>query len=254
MTAPIFLVSTGRTGTKFFADFFRSHCSGVRSYHASRNTRLVNVLANMQEAGIVSDALLCATWERLKGPEIRRHQDRYIECNPYYYNVVDAIRSAFRDSRFIFVVRSPTSFVVSHIKWERQRWQSLVANRLVPFWQPATYREQFGGVRNIRLQRVKHYADVWARKNCIMTDSLRGHDFAVTVKFEDVFNSDRGYLVLVALTEWLGLRVVQPIARDTVAAKVNATRSGHGGWWDERCTEIVRATCGPLMEEFGYDR
>jgi hypothetical protein len=250
---PVFLVSTGRTGTKFFSRLFSRHASGVAAYHTSQFTRLINVLGNFYALHQGTRFLVKGLWKFLKFGKICSSPKRYIECNPYYYGIVDIILEMFPHSKIICVVRSPKTFVISHLRWEKQRWQSIIANRCVPFWQPTSYGNQLMGFRWDIYQRVSFYSEVWARKNETITRSLPGDGRSVILRFEDVFDPKNGAQLLNDLMEWLDIRISKPITPETIGTKMNRSGGTPAQWWDERCSSIMRQFCSSLMREYGYD-
>ena len=85
--------------------------------------RLIHVLANLYETGLLPEPLMKLLWAKLRANMVSAHSNRYVECNAYYYNLVDIIGSQFPDAKFIFVVRAPRPFIVSYINWERYQWE-----------------------------------------------------------------------------------------------------------------------------------
>jgi hypothetical protein len=251
-TRPIFLVSTGRTGTKYFSKLFSTHCSGITCYHTSSFSRLLNVISNMHWQGIIPKNVMKRIWKTLKYKEIRSLSMRYIECNPNYYNLIEIISELFPDAKFIYVVRSPKAYITSHINWERQRWKSIIANRLVPFWQPMPYIEELKGFTNDYHQRVDFYSTIWERKNAHILETIAGNEHVITLRFEDIFDPQKGTDILFRLMEWLELPLVRPIDSKTVTTKQNISRTGSEDQWNEHCSQIVKRNNSGLMERFGY--
>ena len=250
--APVFVVSTGRTGTKFLCQFFDNYGVGVSAYHCPRGTRLIHVLANAYETGLLPEGLMRSLWSGLRAPGVRRHRNRYVECNAYYYNLVDTIRASFPQARFIFVIRSPKGFIQSYMTWERNRWKSKLAAWTIPLWQPISYLEQLKGWAYDYHQRVEFYSKVWARKNASVI--AHGSDPASlrVLRFEDLFDETKGRQILRDLLLWLDIPAAKPISADTVKMKVNASTKQDIDPWDERCDEIVRNHCRELMAVYGY--
>jgi len=252
MLPPIFLVSTGRTGTRFFSGFFQEYAEGVASHHTSDFTRLVNVVGNMRYLGLAPMPLVRLLWRALKVPVIRAEKRRYLECNPYYYNILDLVWESFPEARVVHVIRHPRTFVQSHIKWERQRWMSRIANQLVPFWGPVGYHEQLLGLGGNTQQRIRYYAKVWRHKNEAILRAIEGDPRAITYRFEDLFATDGGPVRLVELLTWLGLTLTRQVGDDALARRRNETTSRPLAW-DTACDDAIRLECAPLMEAFGYE-
>lgn len=249
---PVFLVSTGRTGTRFFAGFFQEITENIAAHHTSSYTRLVNIVGSMRYLGLAPTAVSRALWYHLKVSAIQGEPRRYIECNPYYWNFLDLIWESFPEARIVHLIRHPHTFIQSHIRWERQRWQSQIANQLVPFWGPVGYHEQLLGLGGNTHQRVRYYAKVWRRKNETILRTIDSDPRATTFRFEDVFAPDAGTRHLAKLVDWLGLVPIRPIGKDVLSLKRNETaaRSFH---WNAQCNALIRWECGTLMERFGYD-
>ena len=167
--------------------------------------------------------------------------------------MIDVIADFFPDAKFIFIIRFPKSFIISHIKWERQRWQSIIANRLVPFWQPTSYLDQVRGFRNNYYQRVEFYSKIWARKNEAILKAVVGNDNAITLRFEQVFHISTGVDVMANLVKWLDVALQKPITKEMITAKINMTKGFYADLWDNHCNKIVNKYCSSLLREIGHE-
>ena len=253
MKNPIYLVSTGRTGTKYFSNFFSTYGIDVTSYHTSKFTRTVNVLGNMYRQKMLSRRMMKMLLKHIKFHSVQSHNSRYIECNPYYYNIIDIIDDFFPEAKFIFVVRSPKSFISSYIKMERQRWKSTIANRLIPFWQPTSYLDQIRGIGNNYYQRVEFFSKVWARKNTTIMKALSGRNNSISLRFEQVFNPATGVDVMKGLIKWLDIGLKKPITQEMIVTKKNATIEDNVNSWDGHCTTIMNRYCSSVLRDLGYE-
>lgn len=252
MNNPIFLVSTGRTGTKYFSDFFSKYASGLVSYHTSKYTRFLNIVSNIYARNLISKSLMEKIWKGLKFKKIQNTNLRYFESNPYYYNLIDIINSFFPKSKFVCIVRNPKTFILSHIRWETQRWQSTIANCLVPFWQPTSYRDQIMGLKRDYYQRVAFYARIWNRKNTAILRQALGKKNVTTIRFEDIFDQENGIYVLSKVSDWLNLNLVKPVTKDIITKKINTSKSYTQKQWDKDCYQIVKKYCSSLAIKTGY--
>jgi len=249
--APIFLISTGRTGTKYFSKLFQAHSENTVTFHTSKHTRLIHIANNMHYLGIAPQGLPKWLWQRLKVPVIKAAQGQYIECNPYYYQNIPFIWKTFPQARIIFAIRNPREFICSHIRWERQRLMSRIANQLIPFWAPVPYWQQFAGISGNLYQRVAYYARIWTRKNTVIKSAIADDSRAVSLRFEDVFANPNGVEKLTELFEWLELPLIKPIEQGVIKKRENITH-GNAIKWDNHCEAIMIRECHGLMDEFGY--
>ena len=253
MNNPIFLISTGRTGTKFFSQLFSIHCTDTISHHTSKFTRFLNVAGNATYFGVLPRKATAILWKLLKYNDSSTSPGRYIENNPYYYNYIPLICQLFTDAKIIWVVRHPKSFIQSHIQWERQRAQSRLANCLIPFWQPVAYIDQLRGMLDDDHQRVDFYSKTWQRKNQVILNHLQNTDRYVMIKFEEVFDPARGLDIVKNLLEWLELPVKNSLTKKMFEKKINSSQSLLCSW-DEICDRIMISHCGQLMQKLGYDK
>ena len=183
---------------------------------------------------------------------IHREQGRWVECNPYYFNSIPGLRRHFPQARFVFVTRNPRGFCESHIRWERQRINSRIANQLVPFWGPVSYHQQLLGLFGSYRQRVHYYAKVWTRRNAVILDHLSCDASAIRLRFEDVFDSPDGPARLTALLRELDIAQSHRVDEAVLRTPVNHTDRGDGAQWDEWCDGLVAQHCGSLMGRLGY--
>lgn len=252
MNDPIFLLSTGRTGTKFFSEFFDAYARNVASYHTTRNTRFINIVSNLYARRLIPALMAGSIWKALKYKSIKSHPSRYVENNPFYYSLSGIISSYFPDAKFIYIVRSPKTYVLSHIKKERQNIRSKIANCLIPFWQPLSYIEHLKGLFDDFYQRVDFYSRIWNYKNAILLKEAEKKKNILILRFEDIFDKENGPTVLNHLVGWLGMQLRRPVEGDSILQKVNPSKPDESRKWDRHCDEIIRTNCGELITRFHY--
>lgn len=252
MNKPIIILSTGRTGTKFFSFFFKDHVSGVTSYHTTKYTRLLNIVSNLYSLHKINEKTAEFIWKILKYKFIVSHKEQYIECNPYYYGLTGIISKYFPETKYLCIVRSPKSYITSCINKEREKIKSKIANHLIFYWQPVSYPDHLRGLKDDFYQRVGFYAKTWAHKNKILDDLCGGNKNALMLKFEDIFNSDSGVAELKKIIEWLNLEIESKLEESILSDKVNKTQGSKAVIWDSKCSEIVNKYCKNLMLKFNY--
>jgi hypothetical protein len=248
---PIFLLSTGRTGTRFFANLISEYGVGVSAHHITPYTRPLNVLSNLACLGLLPQAVSDGWFRLVKAPGIAATPGRYLECNNYYFASAPAIRRIFPQSRILVLTRHPRDFALSQIRWERQRLSSRIANRLVPFWGPVWYWEQLQGWLGDDRQRVRYYARVWSRRNAALLATTESDGQAMRLRFEDVFADPGGAERLRALLDWLGLGLNRPLAPDALARRLNQTQPDPSICWQKDWDLLLEQECGELMRRLG---
>lgn len=246
-----FLISTGRTGTKFFTLLFKTLYPDSVVYHTSEYTRILNIAGNMWNRGLLPKKTVHRLWKTLKYKNISSTKRMYFENNPYYYCFIDTIDQLLPDVKFIIIVRNPRSFINSHLNWERHRLRSKVANCCIPFWQPISYKEQLKGIQKNNLQRVKFYSKLWQRKNSVILNLIKEKHNVKVIKFENVFNAKNGLATIQSMLEWLELPYLHPLNTEMINSKVNMSRTG-SFIWNDNCEMLMKNYCGSLMERLNY--
>jgi len=245
------VLSSGRTGTKFLAEFFSANHPDVLAVHEPAPSYHLRMLANARLAGAASRGLLIAALRASRGGLERRRAGRtYIESNPFLFGFVEVFGAVF-ESPFIFhIVRDPREFVRSAINHGSATGRKWLTSSLVPYW--------FPNVRRLlhideALTPVGIFAGQWRLVNEFLSERGRDLPGYHLFKFEDIFDSDHSGLR--RMCEILGLEYPDEGASASTANKVNAGKLKLMGnwqsWTPEQCRELDRV-CGDLMRAYGY--
>jgi hypothetical protein len=253
-----FILSSGRTGTKFLAEFFNANYTNVLARHEPRPSYPLRMLSNAYAAGKVSRPALIAAL-RISRPILQRSRgDLYLESNPYLYGFVDALDEAInRQWRstgkviVIHIVRDPRTYVASAINHGGSVGIKAAATRLIPHWFPPVRRAQ--GV-SARPTPVEMFAGEWALVNQFVGERGRPQPGYHLLRYEDIF--DEANSGLRRMCEIFGLGYPGETAPISAQEKINPARMNVIGPWDT-WTEPDRAAlmriCGRLMATFGYE-
>jgi hypothetical protein len=197
----------------------------------------------MYALGHISRSTAKTIFRTVKYQDIAGSNERYFESNPYYLNLLDILLELFPGSQVVLVIRSPISYVRSHVTWEYQRLRSQLANRLIPYWQPVAYSESLRGLRPSMAQRVQYYSDVWSTKNKWAAHLANGSERVHAVRYEDLFDPESGIAQFEYLARWLNLSLTRlPSRADFHRPDNQSVRTGKA-IWSTRCEAIVRETC-----------
>ncbi|MFW6366131.1 MAG: sulfotransferase [Spirochaetota bacterium] len=142
---PVFICSTGRTGTQFLADSLASMVSHSKAYHepgvlwATRPldilrkvlkfgpyhmsfgqldiNRSMYVLSNSRAAGRVTDAEAVAYLRKMRGNLVGSENGQiYIESSGHLFGVLDLIPEVFPNAKIIYIVRDPRTWIASALR------------------------------------------------------------------------------------------------------------------------------------------
>lgn len=256
MPAKMLLVlSTGRTGTRFIYEYFhRQHHDRVRAFHASRYSTLFNILSNLSLEGLLPAAVIPYLWRSLKGRELQSASNWLLDSNNHLYAMPTVAPELFSDLHIVHVVRDPRDYVRSHINWSHSRRKSLVANYLLPFWQPN------GAILGSRSWRdwpwfslFDRLAWVWQYKNDLIGTYRAQHPYLL-VRFEDLVHPASGTAEMHRIEEFMDLPV-RGEAGPVQMRAVNQSGSSHLPHWTQwppaMCLGLQRA-CERGMLAHGY--
>jgi hypothetical protein len=255
-TRPILIVSTGRTGTIFFARLFGDLYPQVAAYHERGLSRPIQILTNLHFAHLFPRSGLRAAWRILKGAEIRNcAKPFHLDANCFLYGLPALAPELYPGLRVIHIVRDPRSYVTSHLNFSRQKFSSFVANYLTPFWQPSPFLT--GEVPLSRLpgfSRFDRYCWIWTFKNRIMASARKTQEYYLQIRFEELFSGADPQQVFEQITDFIGLPRPGGIAgrlREPVNAAARRSISDWPEWAPAQCAAL-QSRCGEQMAVFGY--
>lgn len=285
----VFIVSAGRTGTRYFGqvlsgligDSFSVHEPDVltprKGYGMTEKLRTFGfnhlVLGKLRgKTGIrnLSQNYLSGqlSLKELEN-EIIRHRIKYyasigenliIESYSGWYGCLPAIKEVYRHHKIIVVARDPRSWVTSAMNWSalfgKRDWVSrLGLQRLNPMMiGDEDYTGKWAGFS--RFEKI-----CWTYKTQyeLMMKHVRGNPDAMVIKFEDLFYSENKYdnleQLLKFMTSYEDKRFEYSVAEDVLERKVhsgNAAEFPEYPDWDDEHKQILSEVCGGIMKDLGY--
>jgi len=251
MPKTAFILSSGRTGTKFLAEFLSANYPDILALHEPAPSYHLRMLSNARLAGSASRRLLISALRASRSGLARRRAGRvYIESNPFLFGFVEVFGEVFDDPLIFHIVRDPREFTRSAINHGSATGVKRLASSVVPYWFPNVSKLL---KIDTPLTPVGVFAGQWRLVNEFLSgrgESLAGyHRFT----FEDVFGADHAGLR--RMCETLELPYPDAEARLSASEKVNAGKLSLMGQWPtwtaEQRQELDRV-CGDLMRAYGY--
>jgi hypothetical protein len=255
-TQPILIISTGRTGTIFFARLFADHYPVAASYHERGASRLIQILTNAHFAHLFPKSGVKNAWKYFKGNEIRDCEKAFhIDSNSFLYGLASFAPELYPNLKVLHIVRDPRTYVTSHLNFQLQKNTSFIANRFVPFWQPNPFLIGELPWKDVfRFSRFEKFCWIWEFKNRII-EQLEGTSTPyLRVRFEDLFLSPDPEIIFGKITDFVGLPRLTGI-RDRFHEPANtSSKTTHRDWreWTPlQCIQLNKH-CGLRMEKYGY--
>lgn len=245
-----FILSTGRTGTKFLADLL-SQLDDVIALHEPKPSRILQAWSSAYAEGRVSDEYMRRVLVA-KRKRLFRDMDAslYVESNHFIDGFVEHINELVQNPMIVHVVRDPRDFITSMINRGNDTGWKLLVNKYVPYW---AYTAP--GYKRTTMTPIEREACHWLGMNRLLSEYGKLHDNYHLFAFEDLFRSEKS---LQDVFRTIGLDDDQINQLDTSRAEKNPSRitgkkampSWHD-WSDQEC-QTVQKICGPLMKEYGY--
>lgn len=247
-----FIVSTGRTGTRFFGRFFDTFPE-VYARHEPKPDMVE--LGVGYAAGQVSFDRAVTIIERNRraiAKDLKRHAASvYIESNNRYFSLLKPLRAAFPHARIVHVLRDGRDYVRSGLgrQWytEKDRFPRLTA-KMFP---DDPYHDRWD-----KMSRFEKIAWRWQKKDSILADDLAELDNTLTVRFEDIFTTpDRPGLYEIARFLGFSDNAVAAKLGRIGTEKMNSTRRPPiPRWpdWDEELTQRFEEIAGEHLRRCGY--
>ena len=255
-TRPILIISTGRTGTIFFARLFADLYPVSASYHERGASRPVQILTNLHFAHLLPKSGLELGWRICKGKEVEQCEKQFhIDANSFLYGLAALAPELYPNLKVLHIVRDPRTYVTSHLNFSRQKRTSFIANHFVPFWQPNPFLT--GGLplnRMFDLSRFERFCWIWDFKNRIM-ERLEGSPTPyMRLRFEDLFNSTDPEPLFKTITDFIGLPPTAGV-RDRFREPANTSaKTDFPAWpqWTPKQAAQLQSLCGGRMGKYGY--
>ena len=285
----VFLISAGRTGTKFFGDLLGDMIDGAFSVHEPdvlmdfkiksmqqlQNFGLYNLIIGklLRKTGIrnLSQNFLSGRIElaELKSAIVGHREKFYrsidkeliIESYSGWYGAIPAIRSLYRNYKIVVIVGDPRDWVVSNMNWGtmygKRDWISrLGLGRLAPAMTgDAQFEDQWQSFS--QFQKL-----CWAWKTIyeIILRTVENDPNALIFKFEDIFRSEKKYENLAKLLSFISefpekkfsYRVPEAVLEKKVNINISYEFSGDENW-DAKMSNDLKNICSSTALKFNYE-
>ncbi len=255
-TRPLVVVSTGRTGTIFFARLLAELYPQVSSHHEYGWSRPVQILSNMYFARLIPKSLLVLGWKFFKGKDLIACQKPvWIENNSFLYGLIAVAPEVYPGVRVLHLVRDPRTYVTSHLNFSRFRPTSFIANYFVPMWQPSPFLTgEIPWKEYFTFTRFQRFCWIWDFKNRVIRRLESSGVPYLRMRFEDIFYAENPEQVFAEIADFFGLPRVTNIGQ-RFRQPVNAAPKNSFPEWPEwtpaQCAQLD-TLCGKQMREFGY--
>ncbi|WP_339925576.1 sulfotransferase domain-containing protein [uncultured Cyclobacterium sp.] len=193
----IFIISAGRSGTRFFQDFFNTCFSQVYAVHEPQPDFFDMGMQKIRTDLLfdVSRQNICEFRRPLLKQVLSTPKTTYIESNPHAAYLIPELMATFSSIKFLYVVRNPIDSVRSfYAKSPKDSGGEMLfygendhRKRICPKDFPGDGWEKEWPDFN----RVHKIAWYWNKVNSIIQESLKNSENSIQIKYEDFFSKNQ---------------------------------------------------------------
>ena len=257
----VLIVSTGRTGTKFFGSFFNTIGVNVYSTHEPKPDissigpdYVKGKLTKEQAIKIVKKYR-----ENILQDVVRKKKNVYLESNGAFTFLLPFIKEIFPNVTVIHIIRNPYDWIKSACSRPvRYKGQTIAKYSMDKNWKLTA--KELPGETSLQWDTAtlnQKFAWIWSMKNDYVLKNAGHVKHFRSVTFEDLFGAEKGTESIRTLLEFLkstaGLEVKDVDYRPLLQKKENATTNflteGVEGW-TEADKIFVNKIVGEVSRKF----
>lgn len=183
MDSPIFILSTGRTGTRFFEDYINNTSDRAICRHEPRPSRRFKFLSNLYLDKKIKGRRITRIYLFSRRRLFRETGDRsYIESSNFMFGCIPALNKHFDQIRIIHIVRNPVTYVKSHLNYGFWRGHKRFFAKYVPYW-----------LEKLEVEDRSDPVQLLAARWNVVNRQIRAYAHTnpyLMVRFEELFSKD----------------------------------------------------------------
>jgi len=284
----VFIISPGRTGTKYFGTLLAEMIPSSYSTHEPdawknlkdspltriRNFGLYQILfgkfvgktgvrnlsLNYLEGHLSLEQLQSAVYKSRRRFYQKIDKDLIIESHRGWFGAIEGIRTVFEKYKIVIILRDPRSWLTSNMNWgtlfgPKDKISKFGLKRLNPAIVGDTeYSNKWNA-----FDRFEKLCWVWNTMYRIMLNDIAGDYHCRVFLYEDLFFGEKRYHVLNDFLDFITVfsdrTFKYHIVTGLLEKRIHATKKEKFPDWSEWSSKEVTfmdSMCGDLMRTFGY--
>lgn len=285
----VFITSTGRTATQFFAKSLSVMVENCTAFHEpgtlwlskpgkwAQQTKQFGLyamtvgqmskkhcmfkLSNYRYNGYIDDEEVAKYIYNMRKSFIDDlDHGLYIESSGHIYALLDVMDKVFINSKYIFIIRDPRTWIQSALttfEYILYGPIDLPFLRLSPKAKDIPndpYKDEWKN-----MSKFEMYCWFYTRLNEFVLKSMEGKDNFKIYKFEDLFASEKKEEYFRDMLEFIstykdGKQEKIKLKKELLKEKKHSNADKYTSWkkWSPDKAKILQKHCGELMKRFGY--
>ncbi len=256
-----FIVSTGRTGTKFLAKFFDSFSSTINARHEP-NPDFLKLGINYAR-GKVSFDKACATIKKSRlwiCNEIDKNNVKiYIESNNRYFSLIPVLWKIFPDAKIVHIIRDGRDYVRSVMNRDHYTVKDGIYYKKKLRLQAIDFPDDFYYDKWNKMSQFEKCCWQWVKRDSFIYKEVKHDGRAITVKFEDIFDKNKDYTGLWKIVNFMQLDISKEKfiekCNKFMDNKINRNKTyifPHWKEWSKKQRQQFINIAGKHMELYGW--
>ncbi len=284
----IFISSTGRTATQFFAKYLKVMIEDSESLHEpgtpwfskpkqllqqakdygvyqlsigqGKNTHSMYKLSRDYIAGDITKENACKNILRINGKvDELCDAEVIVYSSGHIYGLLGLLDEVYDDSRFVFIIRDPRDWIESALhKIEYSLYGPIEIFYRKISLQPSCiqddpYREQWK-----QMSKFEKYCWFYNKLNENAISEMKDRENFQVFKYEDIFLSEHKKenfgAMLEFATDFQSGQAMCDFKSELIDKKVDSKQSKARAWetWTPEQAQILMKHCGEIMKKYGY--
>ncbi len=252
MDERIYVLSTGRTGTTFLYNFFKTYYPELNITHQTRWSRLMNIAGNLPLRKQQKVWLIQWLFKRMKNEKIPVSTVDPLLSLPIKI-LIDA--GKISDYKVIHLVRDPRTFVPSFMNWKRQSVKRTFLHHVVPFWQPCPlFSGNVSFFSWLFMPKYEHFCWVWHHKNRLFQQLAKENNYLL-IRTEDLNDQQKIEESMRSIVSFLSLPEKAFDYSSLREKRINASKQkSFPEWkcWTPKMKHKLIWHCEKLAKELGF--
>ncbi len=284
----IFISSTGRTATQFFAKYMRvmiansvslhepgtpwfskpkqlfSQVKDYGVYHLSigqgKNTHSMYKLSRDYIAGDITKEKACENILAInKKVDALCDSDVVVYSSGHIYGLLGLLDEVYEDSRFVFIVRDPREWIGSALnKTEYSLYGPIEIFFRKISLQPSCIKNDPYISQWKKMSKFEKYCWFYNKLNENAINEMKDKENFQVFRYEDIFLSEQKVenfgAMLEFATNFQSGQIEYEYKSELIGRKVDSKQSKASAWeaWTPEQVEVMMKHCGDIMKKFGY--
>lgn len=256
------IVSTGRTGTMFFEDFFNTNFDGVKALHEPHpdlfSLGTISIRQKWKSRKIKRN--LKYSRYNIYKQLIKEQQHTYIESNNNIVLILEDFLKVFPNTKILHIVREPSSYIMSAFSKKHTKTQYAIFDEKDP-------RKRLAATDYIndplldewpKFDRFKKICWTWKKYNDLIEENASSSHYKL-IKYEDVFSETYGKKTIEDVISFFNIKANQKISDDQLYEKLKERKNQSSKYainsptlWDAKQKHFFNTYIANDALKYGY--